>query len=232
VLTETNLQHRVHGALGIGVIDLDGAASEEDLEFARRSSLAGKRAFDIVMASLLLFAVAPLLLFCMLAIRLTSRGPALFRQQRSGLHGHPFTIFKLRTMRVTEDDGDVKQAQRHDPRVTPIGAFLRRTSIDELPQLLNVLRGEMSLVGPRPHAVAHDRHYALRIDRYYQRLAVKPGITGLAQVRNLRGECLSLDHMVARVDIDREYARNASLRQDVVILLQTIPHMLLSDRAY
>ena len=232
VLTEANLQTRVYSALGVSVAEGFSPPVQDQPVSGRRSSLAAKRVIDIVVTSAILLAAAPLLLFFMLAIRLTSRGPAIFRQQRSGLNGRPFTIFKLRTMRVCEDAAEVKQAQRQDPRVTRIGAFLRRTSIDELPQLFNVLLGDMSLVGPRPHAIAHDRHYIQQIDCYYQRLAVKPGITGLAQVRNLRGECLSLNCMIERVEADREYARNVSLKLDLKILLSTIPHMLLSNRAY
>lgn len=232
MLTETVLQRRVFQALDLELSDPGIVVTRHDAFVGTHRNPIAKRIFDIGLTIPLLLVLAPLLILCMVAIRLGSAGPAIFRQTRSGLHGNPFTIYKLRTMRMHDEAGPLRQAQRNDSRVTRIGAFLRRTSIDELPQLVNVLKGDMSLIGPRPHAITHDRHYAVQIDRYYQRLAVKPGITGLAQVSNLRGECLSLDDMQARVEADCYYALNASLKLDLVIMLKTLPHMIFSKCAY
>src|SRR4051812_22591799 len=141
-----------------------------------------------MLAALGLFVLSPVLVLVALAIRLDSTGPALFRQTRTGLNGKPFRIYKFRTMTVQEDGATIQQVTRNDPRVTRIGHWLRSTSIDDLPQLLNVIRGEMALVGPRPHALAHDEYYGRAIPAYVRRFAVKPGITGWAQVNGLCGE--------------------------------------------
>jgi putative colanic acid biosynthesis UDP-glucose lipid carrier transferase len=156
-----------------------------------------------------------------LAIRLDSRGAAIFRQWRIGLHGQAFRVWKFRTLSVVEDGDDIAQVTKADPRVTRIGGFLRRTSIDELPQLINVLRGEMSLVGPRPHARAHDRYFAAHIDNYALRHDVKPGITGWAQVNGVRGETATVEEMRRRVGFDLWYVRQARLALDLRILLAT-----------
>lgn len=192
---------------------------------------AQKRAFDVAVALFGLLLVAPLLLIAMVAIRIDSPGPALFRQARRGFNGRTFRILKLRTMTVTEDGGFVAQATREDPRVTRVGAWLRRTSIDELPQLWNVLRGEMSVVGPRPHAVAHDDHYHRLIQNYAFRHHVKPGITGWAQVNGHRGETPQVDMMAARVEHDLWYVNNWSLRTDLRIVFLTLTR-LLAPNAY
>lgn len=194
-----------------------------------------KRAMDVTIATIALFFFLPIIALACLAIAINSRGPVIFRQERGGLNGKPFRIFKLRTMRiepVAEESDEVQQAQRNDPRVTRVGAFLRKTSIDELPQLFNVLAGDMSIVGPRPHAVAHDNHFASLCDDYYTRLAVKPGITGLAQINGLRGECKTIACIVDRVAADREYIANATIRMDVSIILRTVPRMFADSRAY
>jgi putative colanic acid biosynthesis UDP-glucose lipid carrier transferase len=153
----------------------------------------------------------------------------LFRQRRYGLDGREFTVFKFRTMTVCEDD-EVRQATRDDPRVTDAGRFLRRTSLDELPQLFNVLGGSMSLVGPRPHAVAHNEHYRKLVSGYMLRHKVRPGITGLAQVNGLRGETRDVEKMSQRVRYDLEYVKNWSLGLDVRILIKTA-RMVLTDRS-
>jgi exopolysaccharide biosynthesis polyprenyl glycosylphosphotransferase len=181
-----------------------------------------KRAMDIVVAGLLLLLLTPVFIAVACTIRMESEGPAFFRQRRGGQYGRAFSIYKFRTMRVMEDGERVTQARHRDPRITPLGAFLRKTSLDELPQLINVLRGEMSLVGPRPHAVAHDREFQERIPGYAQRFAMKPGITGLAQVRGFRGETLSSESLEGRLTADLEYIETWSLTNDVRLLLATL----------
>ena len=193
---------------------------------------AAKRMLDLAVAIPALILTAPILVLIMLAIRLDSRGPALFRQKRLGCSGSPFAILKFRTMNVTEDGDEVVQAARNDSRVTRIGAFLRVYSLDELPQLVNVVRGEMSLVGPRPHAVAHDRLYGGLIPQYKLRQSVKPGITGWAQVNGYRGSTPTLDLMRRRVDHDLWYVRRRSLLLDLSILLRTPVEMLRRRNAY
>ncbi|MDX1947945.1 MAG: undecaprenyl-phosphate glucose phosphotransferase [Pirellulaceae bacterium] len=191
-----------------------------------------KRAFDLVVASLGLVAISPLLLATALAIKLTSRGPVFFRQRRYGLDGREILVWKFRSMTVCEDGAKVTQATKTDSRVTPLGAILRRTSIDELPQLFNVIGGTMSLVGPRPHAAAHNEQYRKMIEGYMLRHKVKPGITGLAQVRGWRGETDTLEKMQRRIDCDHEYIREWSLWLDVKILFRTIFVVLKRQNAY
>ena len=180
-----------------------------------------KRAMDVVFGSLALVVFAPVMLIAALAIALDSRGPVLFRQKRLGRDGVAFSIFKFRTMTVLEDGADVVQAREGDVRITRVGAFLRKSSIDELPQFLNVIRGEMSLVGPRPHAIAHDEMYARLIPDYTLRQLVKPGITGWAQVNGLRGETPTLDSMRRRVAFDIWYVSRFSIALDLEVLLRT-----------
>jgi Undecaprenyl-phosphate glucose phosphotransferase len=187
-----------------------------------------KRVFDIVVASALLVAAAPVLALISLAIKLDSPGPVLFRQRRNGFNQREFRVFKFRTM-TTLDDGDVvRQAQVNDSRVTRVGRFLRRTNLDEVPQLLNVIAGDMSLVGPRPHAVAHNNEYEERIRLYARRHNVKPGITGWAQVNGLRGETSTIDKMARRVEHDLYYIDHWSVPFDLKIMLMT----LFSPRSY
>jgi Undecaprenyl-phosphate glucose phosphotransferase len=192
-----------------------------------------KRAEDIALSALLLVLFGPLLLLLGLLVRLDSRGPALFRQQRFGFNNNPITVLKFRTMRVNAaTDPAVPQARRGDPRITRIGRFLRRTSLDELPQLINVLRGDMSLIGPRPHAIAHNEYYAELIDGYLRRHRVKPGITGWAQVNGWRGETADVEAMHQRVKYDLYYIENWSLRFDVAILLRTLVTGFVHRNAY
>jgi putative colanic acid biosynthesis UDP-glucose lipid carrier transferase len=183
-----------------------------------------KRTLDLLLAPALLLLFSPLLLLIAVAIPLTSSGPVFFLQDRYGIDGRRFRIIKFRTMRVLEagDQACLRQASRHDSRVTPLGALLRRWSLDELPQLLNVIRGEMSLVGPRPHAVEHNELYRTQIPGYMQRHAFKPGITGLAQIEGLRGETPTLDLMARRIAADLRYQREWSLALDIKILIKTL----------
>jgi putative colanic acid biosynthesis UDP-glucose lipid carrier transferase len=191
-----------------------------------------KRAFDIVVASAILVLFAWAFALIAIAIVVETRGPILFRQRRTGRHGRVFTIYKFRSMSVTEDGAAIAQATRADSRVTRVGAFIRETSLDELPQLLNVIRGDMSLVGPRPHALAHDLHYATLISRYGDRFSVRPGLTGLAQVLGHRGEIHQLDCMARRVDADADYARRWSFPDDLAIIARTIPLLVARTNAY
>ncbi len=180
------------------------------------------RCVDVVLAGASLLLLAPLLLLLALLIRLDSSGPVLFRQTRTGLNGRVFRIYKFRTMRVLEDGPEVRQATQGDARVTPVGRLLRRTHLDELPQLLNVLWGDMALVGPRPHALAHDEFYSRAIPAYRLRFQVKPGMTGWAQVNGARGETPTLDHMQRRVDLDLAYVQHKSVALDLLILARTL----------
>ena len=191
-----------------------------------------KRGLDFAVAAAALLVLAPLLLLIALVVRLETPGPALFSQRRGGLGGKPFVIYKFRTMDVREDGDTIRHATRLDPRVTGFGAFLRKTSIDELPQLINVLKGDMSLVGPRPHALAHDEYYGEKIPAYAERLTVKPGLTGLAQVSGLRGEILGLDCMARRVAADLDYIRSWSVMLDLKLLVLTLTRAPFDERAY
>jgi putative colanic acid biosynthesis UDP-glucose lipid carrier transferase len=183
-----------------------------------------KDVFDRLVAAAALVAIAPALLLITVAIRLDSPGPILFRQKRHGLNGRVFEILKFRTMHANRCDdgtGEVAQAVRRDPRITRVGRWLRRTSMDELPQLINVLKGEMSIVGPRPQAVAHNQRYAGLIEHYAARHRMKPGITGWAQVNGCRGETDTLDKMARRIEHDLDYIENWSLGFDLRIVLRT-----------
>lgn len=188
---------------------------------------------DRILSLLIIVLISPLLALIAIAVRLDSPGPAIFRQQRYGFNNNVFTVFKFRTMR--SDLSDVRggaQATRDDPRITRLGAFLRKTSLDELPQLFNVLRGDMSLVGPRPHAVAHNEEYAGRIDHYLSRHKVKPGITGWAQINGLRGETDTPDKMARRVQYDLYYIDHWSLWLDIRILIRTLFVGFVNKNAY
>lgn len=191
-----------------------------------------KRAFDVTTAALLCVFFSPLLLLAAAAVRSTSAGPALFRQPRIGRDGHVFLIYKFRTMTVQETGTEVVQARRRDPRVTPIGCVLRASSIDELPQLFNVLLGEMSLVGPRPHAVTHDQDFAGRVEDYRFRQLVKPGLTGLAQVSGARGEISDVSALKRRVALDLQYVEQWSMLLDIQILLRTVAVVFDCRKAY
>jgi putative colanic acid biosysnthesis UDP-glucose lipid carrier transferase len=191
-----------------------------------------KRAIDIGVSSLALLLLFPVMMAIAIAVKVSSSGPILFRQRRYGLHGQEIMVYKFRSMLVQEDGAVVKQAQRGDSRITTVGAFLRKTSLDELPQFINVLQGRMSIVGPRPHAVAHNEMYRKLIDGYMLRHKVKPGITGWAQVNGCRGETETLEKMQKRIDYDLDYLKNWSLRLDFQIILQTCFVFLRDQNAY
>ena len=191
-----------------------------------------KRLEDLVLVAVILpVAIIPMLIIAA-AIKLTSPGPVIFRQTRYGLDGRKFLIWKFRTMTVTESDEEFRPARRSDSRVTPLGSFLRRTSLDELPQLYNVMVGDMSVVGPRPHPVKLNEDHRGIIPRYMLRHIVKPGITGWAQVNGLRGEIETVDGMRARIEYDLQYIRNWSIWTDVRILFRTVYHVISRSNAY
>jgi putative colanic acid biosysnthesis UDP-glucose lipid carrier transferase len=191
-----------------------------------------KRGSDLVLATLILLLVSPLMLLIFVAVKLSSPGPAIFTQRRYGLDGQEIVVYKFRSMTVTEDGGDIEQARKNDSRITRVGAVLRRTSMDELPQFINVLQGRMSIVGPRPHAVAHNELYRTLIKSYMVRHKVKPGITGWAQVNGFRGETDSLEKMEGRIRCDLDYLRNWSLRLDLYIILKTVRLVFRDSAAY
>ncbi len=191
-----------------------------------------KRVSDLVLGALILACAAVPMLAIAAAVKFTSKGPVFFRQKRYGINGQEILIWKFRTMTCCEDGATVKQATKNDQRVTRVGAFLRRTSLDELPQLFNVLEGSMSLVGPRPHATAHNEQYRSLIEGYMLRHKVKPGITGLAQVMGYRGETETLDKMAGRVRFDHQYIREWSLCMDMRILARTFSIVLKQEGAY
>jgi putative colanic acid biosynthesis UDP-glucose lipid carrier transferase len=191
-----------------------------------------KKLEDLILGSLILLLISPLMLLIALAIKLSSPGPIFFKQRRHGLNGEVIKVYKFRTM-TSLDDGDVVvQATKDDARITPIGKFLRRSSLDELPQFINVLQGSMSIVGPRPHALSHNEHYRTLIDSYMQRHKVKPGITGWAQVNGFRGETDTLEKMQARVDFDLYYINHWSLGLDLKIIMLTILNGFSGKSAY
>jgi putative colanic acid biosysnthesis UDP-glucose lipid carrier transferase len=223
---------------GISIIqgrlqDLGGVPVVGMLEtpFTGANELA-KRYSDLVLASLILVLISPLMLAVAVGVKLSSPGPVIFRQRRNGLNGEEITVYKFRSMTATDNGAVVHQAQRNDPRTTRFGAFLRRSSLDELPQFINVLQGRMSIVGPRPHAVAHNEQYRSLIQTYMLRHKVRPGITGWAQVNGLRGETETVDKMQARVEYDLEYLRNWSLGFDLRIIARTLKLVLFDRGAY
>lgn len=212
------INHSVKEIAGIPVLTL----SETPLTGVSKLS---KAIEDRVLAFILLLLISPILLVVAFAIKLDSKGPVFFRQNRTGWNGKVFRIWKFRSMKVEHEfhkKEALKQAEKDDPRITRVGKFIRRTSLDELPQLINVLLGDMSLVGPRPHAQQHDEVYAKRISDYYVRNNIKPGMTGLAQVRGYRGETKEIDQMMKRIESDIEYINNWSIGMDLMILIRTV----------
>jgi putative colanic acid biosysnthesis UDP-glucose lipid carrier transferase len=191
-----------------------------------------KHVFDFLAALAGLILLSPLMLLTAAAVRLDSPGPVIYRQRRYGLNGQEFCVYKFRTMRISDPDDRIVQVSREDPRVTRIGRFLRRTSLDELPQLWNVLRGDMSLVGPRPHAVQHNEFYRKAVKHYMLRHKVKPGLTGWAQINGLRGRTDELANMEARVRYDLDYIRRWSPWFDIKIMLKTLSIIVRDNNAY
>jgi putative colanic acid biosynthesis UDP-glucose lipid carrier transferase len=218
-LPDIFLSGLIHGRMG----EVDGIPVVEVCEtpFTGINGVV-KHLSDIGFALIILTLISPLLLAISIGVKLSSPGPIIFKQRRYGLDGKEILVYKFRSMTVCEDGSNVVQATKQDARVTPLGAYLRKTSLDELPQFINVLQGRMSIVGPRPHAVAHDHMYRGLIKGYMIRHKVKPGITGWAQVNGLRGETDMLDKMQGRIDYDIDYLRNWSLRLDVYIILKTV----------
>ena len=210
------LNHKIHNIAGLAAVDI----SCSPMTWPNRLI---KRMEDLVIGALIALLILPVCLAIALAVRLSSRGPIVFKQRRLGFNGQEFNVYKFRSMEVhTENQGHVTQAQFGDPRITPLGAFLRRTSLDELPQFFNVLRGDMSIVGPRPHALAHNEQYKSLVQSYMKRHKVKPGITGWAQVNGYRGVTDTLDKMEKRVECDLWYINNWSLWLDLRIIFWTV----------
>jgi putative colanic acid biosysnthesis UDP-glucose lipid carrier transferase len=220
------LNHSVREVSGLPLISLN----ESPLTSSRVSVLL-KEIMDKTFAAVLLILLSPLMLAVAFAIKRSSPGPVIFKQDRHGFGGCVVQVWKFRSMKMHEGAIDIKQATREDPRITTVGKFIRRTSIDELPQLINVLQGTMSLVGPRPHAVAHNHFYSDKIDLYLARQRIKPGITGLAQVSGFRGETETLDKMQHRIECDLAYINNWSLSLDLKILMKT-PFILWTRDVY
>ena len=191
-----------------------------------------KRISDIVLAAIILVLITPVLLAIAAGVKLSSPGPVIFKQRRNGLDGGEIVVYKFRSMTSQDNGSVVQQATKGDARITRFGAFIRRTSLDELPQFVNVLQGRMSIVGPRPHAVAHNEQYRQLIKAYMVRHKVKPGITGWAQVNGHRGETDTIEKMQARVEYDLEYLRNWSLGLDLQIIVRTIRLVFFDRHAY
>ncbi|WP_299199312.1 undecaprenyl-phosphate glucose phosphotransferase [uncultured Amphritea sp.] len=219
------LNHSIREVAGMPLISLN-----ESPMTSRRSHILIKSLMDKVLAAIALVAFSPLMAVIAIMIKRESEGPVFFKQDRHGFDGKIIKVWKFRSMRL-HDDTEVKQATKGDSRITKIGAFIRRTSIDELPQFINVLQGSMSLVGPRPHAVAHNDYYSDKVNAYLARHRIKPGITGLAQVSGFRGETETLDKMAKRVEFDLAYINNWSISLDIKILIKT-PLSLLSKDIY
>jgi putative colanic acid biosynthesis UDP-glucose lipid carrier transferase len=202
------------------------------VEESRGINGALKRALDVLLGGVGLLIAGPIMIVVALAVKFTSKGPVLFKQKRFGRNGKEIGVYKFRSIRTTDNGPVVQQATKGDSRITPVGAFLRRTSLDELPQLFNVVRGDMSLVGPRPHAVAHNREFGTRIIEYSLRHKIKPGITGWAQVNGWRGETDTLRKMVYRVEHDLYYIRNWSIWLDIKIIFLTVFGRKVRHNAY
>jgi putative colanic acid biosysnthesis UDP-glucose lipid carrier transferase len=219
------IQGRLQDLNGVPVVGIC------ETPFTGTNALA-KRISDIILATIILILISPILLAIAIGVKLSSPGPAIFKQKRNGLDGSEITVYKFRSMRSMDNGPVVAQATKDDPRITRFGAFLRKTSLDELPQFFNVLQGRMSIVGPRPHAVAHNELYRELISAYMVRHKVKPGITGWAQVNGLRGETETVEKMKARVEYDLEYLRNWSIGLDLQIIVRTLRVLVHDPKAY
>jgi len=222
---ERLLNHRASEVVGRYSIDLSVTPISGHARLIKRME-------DIVLGILISIMVAPLCLIIALAIKLTSSGPVFFKQHRTGANGHHFKVYKFRSMEVHHEEDEVTQAVKNDARITKLGAFLRSTSLDEFPQLINVLQGNMSLVGPRPHALSHNEYYKNLVESYMRRHMVKPGITGWAQVSGYRGETDTLEKMQKRVEYDLWYIDNWSVKLDIKIILGTALKGFIHKNAY
>ena len=211
-----------HGITAVSIFDSPFAGLDSFL----------KRMEDIVLSLLILIFISIPMLFIAIGVKITSKGPIIFKQDRYGMDGNKITVWKFRSMTVTENGGSVTQATKGDSRITPFGSFLRKTSLDELPQFFNALGGGMSIVGPRPHAVAHNEEYRTQIQGYMLRHKMKPGITGLAQINGFRGETDTLDKMEGRVRYDLMYIQNWTLWLDLKIVFLTVFKGFISKNAY
>jgi putative colanic acid biosysnthesis UDP-glucose lipid carrier transferase len=203
----------------------------EDSKIIGKSVLI-KDILDKLLALVILIFISPLMIAIIISIKATSKGPVIFKQKRYGIYGNVFNVYKFRSMKVHDENHFVEQAQKNDSRLTLIGGFLRRTSLDELPQFINVLQGKMSIVGPRPHAVSHNEYYKDLVTLYMQRHLIKPGITGLAQVNGSRGETDTVEKMQKRIDFDLDYIKNWSVFLDVKIIFLTVFKGFLNKNAY
>jgi putative colanic acid biosynthesis UDP-glucose lipid carrier transferase len=219
------IQGRLQDMNGVPVVGL------QETPFTGTNRLV-KRISDVVLATFILVLIAPVLVLVAIGVKLSSPGPVIFKQRRNGLDGEEIIVYKFRSMRTQDNGAVVPQATKDDPRITPFGAFLRKSSLDELPQFVNVLQGRMSIVGPRPHAVAHNEQYRQLIKAYMVRHKVKPGITGWAQVNGHRGETDTIEKMQARVEYDLEYLRNWSLGLDLQIIARTVKLVFFDRNAY
>lgn len=219
------LGHSISDVAGIPVVDINSTPISG-------MNRVIKEIEDRVLAAVILTLISPIMALIALAIRLESRGPIVYKQERHGWDGKVIKVYKFRSMRVTEASNEFKQATKNDPRVTKVGAFIRRTSLDELPQFFNVLQGRMSIVGPRPHPVSLNDQYKDKVEFYFQRHKVKPGITGWAQINGCRGETDTLDKMERRIQYDLQYIQNWSLWLDLKIIFLTIFKGFVSDKAY
>ena len=217
--------YAIEEAAGLPVIDLSASP-------LKHSTASLKRIEDIIISILMLAILSPLFILIAILIKRESQGSILFKQRRYGLDGQEFNVWKFRSMTSSDNSDDIQQATQNDARVTNIGRFIRRYSIDELPQLFNVLYGSMSLVGPRPHAVAHNEYYRDKIDGYMSRHVIKPGMTGWAQVNGCRGETDTLDKMKRRVRYDIEYIQKWSIFLDIRILLKTFVEVFKNQNVY
>ncbi|WP_417538056.1 undecaprenyl-phosphate glucose phosphotransferase [Marinomonas sp.] len=221
------LNHSMTEVAGLPVINLSTSHMIEDKNRFLKSLE------DKILSGLILLCISPILIILAIAIKTTSKGPILFKQYRTGINGKDFKVYKFRSMVVhSEENGKITQATKGDSRITPIGAFMRRTSLDELPQFINVLQGRMSIVGPRPHALAHNEQYKTLVESYMRRHMVKPGITGWAQVNGFRGETDTIDKMENRVRHDLYYIENWSILFDIKIIFLTIFKGLINKNAY
>ena len=220
------LNHKVTPIAGFYSLDISCSPMDESSHFLKRME-------DVFFGTLILLLITPVMAVIALAIKCTSKGPVLFKQLRHGFDGKPIEVYKFRSMKLHEEQGSgVTQATKGDARITRVGSFIRRTSLDELPQFINVLQGRMSIVGPRPHALAHNEYYKDLVGSYMKRHKVKPGITGLAQVRGYRGETDTLEKMQRRVECDLEYINNWSLWLDIKIIFETAIKGFTNPNAY